>query len=257
MDDLVDLHCHLLAGLDDGPRTWADALAMCRIACAEGVRHVAALAHQSDRWPVEPQTIRSAAAELERRLAEARVALCVYPTAEVTVVPELVEGWQAGRWLSLADRREYLLVELPHQLFLDLGPTVKRLARLGVRVVLAHPERHSELLHEPGTLEKWIGLGCLVQVSSASVTDPASKADARALRSWFRRGCVHFLGSDGHSPRKRRPLLAAAYQRVREWAGAAVAEQVGRRNGLAALRGESLRLALPRAERCWWPLRLW
>jgi protein-tyrosine phosphatase len=256
MPDLVDLHCHLLAGLDDGPRTWADALAMCRIACTEGISHAAALAHQNERWQLEPQAIRAAVAELQRRLAEEGVPLTVVPAAEVMVEPELVENWLAGRLLSIADQGKHLLVELPHQLFLDLAPMLARLSRLGVRAVLAHPERHPELLHEPGTLEEWIGLGCLVQVSSASVTNPASKADARALRSWFRRGCVHFLGSDGHSSGKRRPLMAAAYRRVREWAGSAIAEQVGSRNAQAVLRGQRLRLSPPRAERRWWPL-LW
>src|SRR5262249_14662067 len=127
MPDLVDLHCHLLAGLDDGPRTWADALAMCRIACAEGISHAAALAHQNERWRLEPQTIRAAVAELQRELAEEGVPLTVVPAAEVMVGPELVESWLAGRLLSIADQGKHLLVELPHQLFLDLARMLARL----------------------------------------------------------------------------------------------------------------------------------
>ena len=105
-------------------------------------------------------------------------------------------------------------------------------------------------------LEELIRAGCLVQVSAGSVTDPADGDTARALRDWFRRGCVHFLGSDGHSPRSRRPLLADAAARVREWAGPAAAEWICGLNALAVLRGEPVRVEPPRAVRSWWPLRL-
>jgi protein-tyrosine phosphatase len=246
MAELADLHCHLLAGLDDGPRTQAEALAMCRIAADEGIRHVAALAHQSERWQLSPKTIRAAVRALAEQLCQEAIPLTVHPAAEVMVAPQLEEDWAAGRLLSIADRGQYLLVEMPHQLFVDLRALVRRLKERGVRVLLAHPERHPELLHEPGALEELIGLGCLVQVSSGSVTDPPSAADARALRAWFRRGCVHVMGSDGHSPRKRRPLMAAAYRRIREWAGAAVADRVCGSNGLAILRGERLSVEAPR-----------
>lgn len=258
MTDMADLHCHLLAGLDDGPRAWDDALAMCRMLAEQGVRHVAALAHQCERWNVQAGAIRSKAAELRRRLEEESIALAVYPAAEVMAVPDLPAAWVAGRLVSLGDHGRFLLVEMPHGLFVDLRPAVRRLGQMGVRVVLAHAEQYPELLHEPGTVEELIRLGCLVQISSRSVTDPESKEKARALRSWLRRGCVHFLGSDGHSPRKRQPLMAAAQRQIREWAGEAVARQVCSDNGQRVLTNQPLVVAPPRAERRWWAaLRLW
>jgi protein-tyrosine phosphatase len=257
MDDLVDLHCHLLAALDDGPRNAEDALAMCRIAVEQGVRFACALAHQSERWDLTPEAIRTAVEALRLRLAAEGIPLEVFATAEVTASPQMVDDWEAGRLLSVADRRQFLLVEMPRQLFVDLRPTARRLARRGLRLILAHPERHPELLHEPDTLDELIRLGCLVQVSSASVTEPATPADAGALRSWFRRGCVHFLGSDGHSPRRRPPLLADAWRIVRDWVGPRSAAQIGSGNGLKVLRGQPLEVVPPRARRRWWPIRLW
>ncbi len=249
---LVDLHCHLLAGLDDGPRTDEDALDMCRIAHAEGTRMVAALAHQNERWSaVTPEIIRAAVGRLSAALRRAGLDLAVFPCAEVTASPDLESLWDAGRLLSVADRGAYLLVEMPHGLFVDLRPAARALRRRGVRLILAHPERQPELLHEPGAIEALIGEGCLVQVSSQSVTDPASPSDRRALRGWVRRGCVHLLGSDGHSPRKRRPLLAAACRQVAAWAGAAVADRVGSTNGAAVLGGLPLRLPDPVPPRRW------
>src|SRR5262245_26576331 len=142
---MVDLHCHLLAGLDDGPRTWDDSLAMCRLLAREGVRHVAALAHQSERWALSPATIREGVGQLRALLQEEGISPNVYPSAEVMATPELPDDWEAGKLLSLGDHGQHLLVEMPHMLFVDLRPTVRQLSDLGVRLVLAHPERHPEL----------------------------------------------------------------------------------------------------------------
>jgi protein-tyrosine phosphatase len=259
MIPLVDLHVHLLAGLDDGPRTPADALAMCFAAYAEGVRLMAATAHQNERWSaVTPDLIRTGTEALRRALAEAGLALTVVPCAEVTAQPETGALWRRGRLLSVADRAEYLLLEMPRGVFVDLRPTAAALRAAGVRPILAHPERQDELLHEPGLIEGLIAAGCLVQVSSASVTDPKTRADGRALKEWFRRGVVHFLGSDGHSPRRRPPHLAGAYRTIARWAGAAVADRVCSANGLAVLNGLPLRVAPPAPRSRWrrWLARL-
>lgn len=251
---MVDMHCHLLAGLDDGPRGQDDALAMCRLLAEQGVSHAAALAHQCERWNVQDGTIRQAVAELRLRLQEEGIGLSVHPAAEVMATPDLVSSCAAGRLVSLGDHGRFLLVEMPGGVCVDLRPAARRLGQLGVRMVLAHPEQCPELLHEPGAIEELIRLGCLVQVSSRSVTDPESKEDARALRGWLRRGCAHFLGSDGHSPRKRQPLMAAAARRVREWAGESVAHQVCHENGLRVLTNQPLVVPPPRPERRWWAL---
>jgi protein-tyrosine phosphatase len=165
--------------------------------------------------------------------------------------PDLGGPWADGKLLSVADRGHYLLVEVPHRLFVDLRPAARALHRRGVGLTLARPERHPELLHEPGAIEELIGAGCLVQVSSESVTGPRTAADRRALRSWSRRGCVHRIGSDGHSPRGRRPLLAAGYRRIAGWAGSAVADRVCSTNGAVVLSGRTPRLPEPEPERRW------
>jgi len=253
---LADLHVHLLPGLDDGPQSWDDALAMCQIAAAEGVRHTVALAHQSERWNVSADAIRAACRELRQRLQADDTPLEIFPAAEVMATPEMTDAWAAGRLLSVGDHGQFLLVEMPHRLFVDLRPIVRRLSARGVRLILAHPERHPELLHDSGRLEELISFGCLVQVSSRSLTDPASSADEKAVRDWCRRGCVHLLGSDGHSPRRRKPLLSAAAGRIREWAGPAAAERICGATGRAILNGEPVDVPPPTAGRRWWPSRL-
>ncbi len=255
---LVDLHCHLLAGLDDGPRTMADALAMCRMAHQEGTQLIAATAHQNEQWALNtPQRIREGVAQLAQQLQLTGIGLTVFPCAEVMVYPEMEADWARGDLLSVADRNQFLLVEMPHQIFVDLRQTAQRLRRQGLRLILAHPERHPEFLHEPGTIEEMIEEGCLVQVSSGSVTQPRSAADERALKRWFKRGCVHLIGSDGHSPRRRPPHLADACRIISRWTGPVVADRICSSNGLAVLQGLPLRVARPEPLRSWWVPRFW
>jgi protein-tyrosine phosphatase len=258
MIPLCDMHCHLLAGMDDGPRTDQDAVAMCRIAFEDGTRFAAAGAHQNDQWKaVTPDGIRAAAKRLAGQLREANIQLTVFPCAEVMVHPEIVASWKKGELLSVADRGKYLLVEMPHNLFVDLRKIARDLHELGVHIILAHPERQPELLHDPGAIEELIGLGCLVQVSSGSITNPSSPNDSKAIKDWFKRGVVHLLGSDGHSPRRRAPRMADAYQQIVHWVGPSVADRVGSTNGMMVIQGLPLRVAPPEPKRTSWIPKLW
>jgi protein-tyrosine phosphatase len=247
-----------LAGLDDGPRSDDDALAMCRIACAEGVGFAAATAHQNEHWPaVTPERIRHAVHRLAHLLTNAGIPLTVFPCAEITAYPDLDLSWRNGAVLSVADRQQYLLVEMPAGLFVDLRGTFQRLVQAGVRPILAHPERCPELLHVAGLIEQLIQAGCLVQVSADSLADPPNRHDGQALKSWLKRGIIHLLGSDGHSPTRRPPHLAGAYRQIVRWAGRNIADRVCSTNGMAILYGLPLCIAPPEPKRTRWIPAFW
>jgi protein-tyrosine phosphatase len=258
MIPLVDMHCHLYAGLDDGPRTDDDALAMCRLAYGDGTRMVAATAHQNERWSlVTPQRIRDAAHHLADGSRQAGIPLMIFPCAEVMVHPGLETAWRTGQLLSVGDRGQYLLLEMPRGVFVELSDIIPKLRQAGVRPILAHPEQHEEFLSEGDQLEKLIRAGCLVQVSSASITDPPNRLFQRALRKWFQRGMVHVLGSDGHSPTRRPPRIKAAYQVIGQWVGSTEADRIGSINGMAILQGLPLRVPAPKPRRRRWIPSLW
>ena len=253
MIELVDIHCHLLAGLDDGPKTAEDALEMCRIAYADGTRWICAGAHQNEHYPlVTPDVIRSAVAQLKEQLKEDGLGLATVPCAEITAHIGMEEAWKKGQLLSVADRKRYLLVEMPDGMYVDLKATVAAFAEEKLRVILAHPERQAELLHGNKLIEEYIELGALVQVSAESVTKPKSSADAKILRQWFRRGIVHAMGSDGHSPRRRLPQMGDAYKEVCRWAGVNVAHRIFSTNGLGIMQGWNIKF--PRPEK---PKKAW
>jgi protein-tyrosine phosphatase len=249
---LVDTHCHLLAGLDDGPRSEEDALTMCRMVYDEGVRHICAVAHQNDQYPdVTPDRIRAATKRLSDCLLAADLPLSVSPCAEVMVRPDLEAAWAAGRLLSVGDQGKYLLIEMPHGLVVDVSFLIRRLVRIGVRPILAHPERCPDLLEDTDRIEELIHQGCLIQVSSGSVTDPPRWMSSKKLKEWLKRGFVHLIGSDGHSPRRRPPRLADAYEQIRVWAGDAVADRVCSTNGMLVLQGLPFNPPPPSKRRSW------
>ena len=132
MTPLADTHVHLLAGRDDGPRSLNEAVAMCRMLVAEGARHATALAHQNEDYPENRAAeLRSAASELASELASRQIPLSIYPTGEVMLSPSIVEDWQAGHLLSVGDRSRWLLVEMPHGMFVDVLPFAERLRPIG------------------------------------------------------------------------------------------------------------------------------
>lgn len=253
MIPLVDIHVHLLAGLDDGPRTPDDAVAMCRMMAEQGVRHAAACAHQNDDYPDNsPDRIKEAAARLAEALQAADIPLKTYPCAEVMVGVDTLDRFGKGELLTVGDNRRYILIEMPHGLCVEVKWLVEEFLDRGVRPILGHAERSPELLHDPGRVEALISVGCLIQVSSKSITNPATKEDAVALKSWFKRRCVHLLGSDGHSVRRRPPNLGEAFHQVCRWVDPPTAEAIGSKNGIALLEGRPIQVPAPEPPRRKW-----
>src|SRR5262245_55227396 len=121
MIPLVDIHVHLLAGMDDGPRRPEDAVAMCGMMAEQGVRFAAACAHQNPDWPDNsPDRIKEAANRLAENLHAADVPLKTFPCAEVMVGIDTLEKFCNGELLTVSDNRRYILIEMPHGLCVEV-----------------------------------------------------------------------------------------------------------------------------------------
>lgn len=246
MPPLVDIHVHLLAGLDDGPRTPDDAIGMCRMMVEQGIGFAAAGAHQNDEYPDNtPERLRTAAGELAERLKQADIPLRTKPCAEVMVGIDTLDRFQRSELLTVGDTGRYILVEMPHGLCVEIKWLVEEFVERGVRPILGHAERVTELLHDPGRAEALIAAGCLFQVSSKSITHPPTGEDARAIKDWFLRRMVHVLGSDGHSLRRRPPVMRDAYRQVEKWVGRQEAERIGSLTGQLILEGKPVTAPAP------------
>ena len=143
----VDIHCHCLPGLDDGPQTMAEALALCRALAGDGVTIVIATPHQLGRYDGRngASQIRRAVSGLNAVLLEQHVSLKIVPGADVRLDERIPTLLDADQVLSLCDGGTYLLVEQPPETLIDLRPLVVILASRGITLVVSHPERHPAL----------------------------------------------------------------------------------------------------------------
>jgi protein-tyrosine phosphatase len=257
MTPLADTHVHLLAGLDDGPPTPDVALAMCRVLLNEGARHATALAHQNPDYPANSaERLRTAAQALTALLAEQRLPLSVHPTGEIMLSPTTLDDWRAGHLLSVGDHKQWLLVEMPHDGFINVLPLVEALRPEGVRLIIAHAERYPELLDDLGLCVKWIEAGCLFQVTARALAEPWDPGFEQALKRWARGGFIHLMGSDGHGIDRRRPVLAGGFARLAKWLGRSCAAQIAGAWGRAVLEGQPVSVPRPNPNGRSWFARL-
>lgn len=223
----VDIHCHLLPQIDDGARDWEESLAMARLAASEGIRTVIATPHQLGNYGRNRgEAIRSQTAALGQLLADHSVPLEVLPGADVRIEPDLVSKIRDGDVLTLADQRRYVLLELPHEIYLPLDRLLGELAAAGMIGILSHPERNQGILAQPRVLDGLRDRGGLMQITAGSLVGtfgPRSQAMAERM---VVQGLVDFVATDAHGAKARRPLMRRAFQRVAQLAGAEAASRL-------------------------------
>ena len=235
----VDIHCHLLPGIDDGAEDWDATLAMARMAVADGIGTIIVTPHQQGNFAQNRgDDIRRRTAELQQVLTQADIPLTVLPGADVRIEEGMVERLASGEVLSLADKRKHVLLELPHELYFPLEPLLVMLRRQGIEGVLSHPERNRGILSRPDLVPPLVKAGCLMQVTAGSLMGTFGP-DPQQMAEWMlSQGLVHFLATDAHSPTKRRPLMQRAYQRACELAGEETARELCFDNPSQVARGE-------------------
>jgi protein-tyrosine phosphatase len=257
MIPLADTHVHLLAGLDDGPPSRDVALAMCRKLVSEGVQHATALAHQNEGYPENTaERLRTAATQLMSDLTANDIPLSVYPTGEVMLSHTTFDDFQSGKLLTVGNHGKWLLVEMPHGVCLNILPIAEAFREVGVRLIIAHAERYSEILNDPELTARWIAAGCLIQVTARSIAEPWNSTVEKSLKRWATGGFIHMLGSDGHGIDRRRPELAAGFERLKIWIGRTAAERIGSEWGLAVLQGKPVDNPPPKPPTRSWLLKL-
>jgi protein-tyrosine phosphatase len=201
---LIDLHCHALPGIDDGPRRQDEALALLRAAAAAGTRTVVATPHVSRRFPSAPEAIEDGVAEL--RAAGSPVELLA--GAEVTHEMALRLPDETLRRLTLGSSR-CLLLETPLEPVIgpDLERCVDDLLARGYRVLLAHPERAPALRDDPGRLRALVERGALCSITAAALAGGFGEASRWFALELLRDGLVHSVDSDAHHATTRPPGL--------------------------------------------------
>jgi protein-tyrosine phosphatase len=211
---MIDLHSHILRGIDDGARTLEDSLDIARAAVSDGIVTIAATPHVRDDWPTE-------AALMEERLGELRAAL------ETEGIPlDVVSGGEIAighltqlepeelRRFALGGSR-YLLVETPYYGWPHVLPhLLLELRYQGFVAVLAHPERNGEVAANPRLLDRLVESGVLIQVTAASLDGRIGRGPYECARLLIREGFAHLLASDAHHASVREVGMTEAATKV-------------------------------------------
>ena len=240
-EPFVDIHCHLTPSIDDGATDDATAIAMARMAVEHGTKTIIATPHQLGGYAHNSgDEIRSRVANLNALLAEHTIPLTVLPGGDVRIDENLPARIEAGEVMTLGDHRKHILLELPHELYVPLEPLLDGLARADIVGILSHPERNAGILRKPELVGPLVERGCLMQVTAGSLTGSFGSESRRFAEWMLAEGLIHFLASDGHGLRSRRPILLPAFQRAAELVGEHVATELCCRNPAAVAAGEDV-----------------
>jgi protein-tyrosine phosphatase len=214
---VIDLHSHILPGVDDGARTLGEARELARRAASEGITAIAATPHVRDDYPTTCEQMESGVTALREDFAAEGIPLEVLPGGEIELsllwqlVPDELERF------SLAGTRRYVLVEFPYWGWprgLDLA--ISLLLGRGLRPVLAHPERNPDVQDRPERLLAAVEAGALVQVTAASLDGRLGAAARVAGERLLELKLVHLLASDAHGPHVREAGLSAAAEALHD-----------------------------------------
>ncbi|HWQ88595.1 MAG TPA: CpsB/CapC family capsule biosynthesis tyrosine phosphatase [Desulfitobacteriaceae bacterium] len=237
---MIDLHSHILPGLDDGAGAMGETLGMVCQLQAAGFQTLMATPHVLEgRGFLSPEQILAATEEVRREIAAAGIKVNILPGAENYIFPALAKAARAGQLLTLGNTGKYLLLELPlleiprytEQVFFDLQAE-------GITPVLAHPERYRALAAKPEHLLAWSRQGVLFQVDLLSLNGRYGLRAMRLAEIMLRSGLAHFLGSDAHRVAGTEPGYREALAQARSIVGEEKFQELTAGNAAALLAGK-------------------
>jgi protein-tyrosine phosphatase len=235
---MIDIHHHLLYGLDDGAKDLETACAMVEAAAANGITHIVCTPHANDRWAYDPEANRERLAEIEAAVP-GLVTFGLGCDFHLSY-DNIEDQFRNPRKYSI-NNHQYLLVEFPdYGIAPTIGETLYEFVASGIVPILTHPERNATLQSKPEMMYEWIRNGCVVQVTAGALLGrfgPRAEAAAHLL---LKHDWVHFLASDAHNISSRPPNLGDGHAALVKDYGQEIADRLCLHNPRAAFYGEPL-----------------
>jgi protein-tyrosine phosphatase len=208
---MIDIHCHMLPGIDDGPANLDESLEMARLAVANGITETVVTPHiHIGRYANTRESVAEATTRFQQSLQDNGIALRLRMAAEIRIGPELktlVEAQQVP-WLGSLGGYRLVLLEFPHS---HIPPGSEKLVKWclerKIRPVIPHPERNKDVIRNIEKIAPFVNLGCLLQVTAGAVAGGFGPQARKRARQLLKRGWVTFLASDAHNTRYRIPDL--------------------------------------------------
>ncbi|HEY3988570.1 MAG TPA: CpsB/CapC family capsule biosynthesis tyrosine phosphatase [Acidobacteriaceae bacterium] len=239
---MIDIHHHLLPGLDDGARNMDVSLAMVEMAIADGITHIACTPHSSHHYYFDPEQNATLFAELQDAVTGRfgdRMTLGL--GCDFHLMFDNIEDAQRHPTRYTINGHNYLLVEFPDSTISPNTPqTFYQLSLSGMTPIITHPERNPILARQPERMLEWLKAGALIQVTAGSLTGRFGQMAEQAALWLLDHQWVHFLATDAHDIQSRAPLLRPAFDLVAEQYDPATAERLCIANPRAAFYGEPL-----------------
>ena len=235
---MIDVHYHLLYGVDDGPKVIEDSLALAQLSIAEGVTHIVATPHANYKYSFDPAINRARLAEISEKLND-RLTLglgCDFHLSHQNVSDAIANATK-----YTINGSKYLLVELPD---LNVSPTqldgLSDFQYSGIVPILTHPERSPMLMSKPELMKRWLGSGCLTQITAGSLFGRFGRRAQKACHHMLKRNWVHLVASDAHNLKNRPPMMKRAYIELKKKYGVETANRLCDQNPRAIFDGRPL-----------------
>jgi len=238
---MVDIHCHILPGIDDGAESWATTAAMCRMAAKDGITHIVATPHCDGQFDYDREHFTDMLATLSE-VAEGSLTFSI--GCDFHVSPHNVADAMANPQRFAIGDSQYLLVEFDHHgIPTNATELLMALISRGMVPIITHPERNAFLIKHPETVLRFIDAGCVVQVTANAFTGFWGPKSKKAAEWLLRHNAIHVVASDAHDLKLRRPVLSEARGRVAELASAEVADALVTHNPAAIVAGQHVPFA--------------
>jgi protein-tyrosine phosphatase len=235
---MIDIHCHILPGLDDGSDSFDTSAAMAEMAIAEGVTHVIGTPHASSEHPFIPNLVKQRRNQLQE-MFEGR--LTIASGCDFHLNFENLQEIRFDPERFTLNQKNYLLVEFADfSIPSSLDQSLHQLQLGGLNPIITHPERNPLIRTKPDRLFSWLRQGCYVQITAQSLSGRFGKAAQQAAHDWLDAGAVHFIASDAHNLTSRPLRLRETYNEISNTRGEETARALLVENPLAAFEGNPL-----------------
>ena len=233
---MIDIHHHLLFGLDDGSKDIDTSVAMAEIAAADGITHIVCTPHANARYNFDPSINQQKLAEVQSRL-DGRISLGLGCDFHLSF--ENIDDALRNRTKYTINGGQYLLVEFPD---LAISPAMTEVFYeflvAGIQPIITHPERNLTIQKHPERLDEWIERGCLTQITASSLSGRFGRLAQTFSHNLLKQNKVHFIATDAHNLDSRPPRMKETYDLIAKQYGSDTAERLCVANPKAAFFGE-------------------
>ena len=235
---MVDIHSHILAEVDDGPKSWDVSAAMCRAAAADGITHMVATPHANDRYHYDREYLKGLVQHLQGMVGDS---LKLLLGCDFHLSYDNIQDALANPSRYAIEGTRYLLVEFSNYgIPQHATDALLKLGDCGLTAIITHPERNPILREDLGRVVEWAEQGCVVQVTGSALSGFWGERSRRAALWLLEHQAVHVLATDAHDTEKRVPILSRARDTAADIFGEEVAEALVEANPRAIIENQAL-----------------